>query len=265
MKKINKSLPPDVLTQFQQANPDADWSDFRNAEQGNAYKALKELIINDQGGLCAYCEQAINTRLPISQRVEHFHSKSDMSQPGVNWALDWNNVIAVCLGGSSTIDDDHNRHPTPANLSCDAFKAHLEERGHLSKEIEGYVLNPLELPAFPCLLIFDKSTGELKADHAACGAAHFEGQNAYPSLAELVEKTIKIFNLNCLRLCDERLEILKHYNQQITRARKTNNRNIFEQLAKRWFITPWPSFFTTRRALLGKHAEHYLESTDYNG
>ena len=85
------------------------------------------------------------------------------------------------------------------------------------------------------------------------------------TLGELVDQTIKIFNLNCQRLCDERLEVLKHYNQQIAKGRKVNNQNIFEQLAARWFGKQWPSFFTTRRALLGQHAERYLKQVAYDG
>ena len=265
MKKVNKSLPPNELTDFQKENAAADWSDFRDAKRSAAYKALRSLIISDQGGLCAYCEQNISTRPSSSRRLEHFHSKSDTSQPGVNWALEWSNVIAVCLGGSSSIDDDHTRHPMPTNLSCDAFKAHLENCGKISKANEGNVLNPQEIPAFPNLFTFDKATGELKTDYKVCGSVEFQGQNVHASLSELVDKTIEVFNLNCQRLCDERLVMLVHYSQQVARARKANNKNIFDQLAARWFSQSWPSFFTTRRALLGKYAESYLISMNYEG
>ncbi len=265
MKKVNKSDPPNELTNFSDDNPVATWDDFRSVKDGVAYKAMKATILEDQGGLCAYCEQVIYTRPESRQRIEHFHSKSDTSQPDVNWALDWSNVIAVCLGGSSSIDDDHARHPLPGNLSCDSYKAYFEQRGRIPKDIDGYVLNPLDMPAFPNLFSFDKATGNIEADSTACNQAKFFGSNVHQSLEDLVNKTIEALNLNCQRLCDERLEVLKHYNQQVAKARKDNNVFFREQLASRWFNKRWPSFFTTRRALLGIHAEKYLEEVEYNG
>lgn len=265
MKKINKSPPPNELTDFANANPEAKWDDFRDVRGGEAYKALRAMILKDQGGLCAYCEQTIDSRPESSRRVEHVHSKSDTSQLDVNWALDWNNVIAVCLGGSSAIDDDLTRHPLPDNLSCDSHKAHLEQQRRIPKANEGYLLNPLDMPAFPNLFSFDKATGKLKANSTACASADFVGENAHTSLAELVDKTIGGLNLNCQRLRDERLEVLKHYNQQITKARKANNKHFRKQLASRWFNQRWPSFFTTRRVLLGQPAEEYLAQVGFDG
>lgn len=265
MKRISKSSPPNELTTFAGDNPAAKWKDFRNEKSGEDYKALRATILKDQGGLCAYCEQAIALRPESSQRVEHVHSKSDASQLGVNWALDWNNVVAVCLGGSSAIDDDHTRHPLPDNLSCDSHKAYLEQQGRIPKANEGYLLNPLDMPAFPNVFSFDKATGKLKANTTACASEDFVGENIHASLADLVDKTIDALNLNCQRLCDERLEVLKHYNQQITKARKANNRDFRKQLASRWFHKRWPRFFTTRRALLGKPAEDYLVQVGFNG
>lgn len=140
MKKINKAWSPNALTEFAANHPTAGWEDFRRADNGTAYQSLKSGILDDQGGLCAYCEQDLRSRPPNRQRLEHVHSKSDISQSGINWALDWNNVVAVCMGGSSSLDDDHTHHPLPRNLSCDAYKAHLEAQGRIPKANEGYIL-----------------------------------------------------------------------------------------------------------------------------
>jgi uncharacterized protein (TIGR02646 family) len=255
LKKINKSLPPNPLTEYAQQYPENNWDDFYNTPH---YKEIKTLIFSEQGSLCAFCENEIFET--HKQRVEHYHPKSDKTNSNHNWALDWTNVIGVCLGGS---DVDKSIHPLPANLSCDAYKDYLITTKKLGENCEGHLFNPLHLPAFPCLFDFDKRTGELKPKDDYAGI-EFEN-NQYGSTAELVEKTIEHLNLNCDRLNQQRLALLRQYNQEIAKARKNNDKSIFTKLAERWFKKQWLPFFTTRRILLGNHAENYLVSTNHNG
>jgi uncharacterized protein (TIGR02646 family) len=261
LKKTNKSLPPNDLTRYAQNFPQHNWDvDFRNSNQGAEYKAIKELIFNEQGGLCAFCENEINDA--HKRRVEHFHPKSDITNSNHNWALDWTNVIGVCLGGS---DVDTSLHPLPANLSCDAYKDHLIVKNKLPIACEGYLLNPLQLSAFPCLFDLNKRTGELKAKDGIDNEQINIENNHYNTVTELVEKTIEHLNLNCDRLNRQRLAVLKQYNQEIAKARKRQDRDIFLKLAKRWFQSRWLSFFTTRRILLNQHAENYLININFIG
>ncbi|MBE0469901.1 MAG: TIGR02646 family protein [Methyloprofundus sp.] len=264
MKKINKSLPPNDLTVFSNAQPQATWQDFRDLNQSADYKQLRAKMLVDQGGLCAYCEKKIDSLSENLQRVEHFHPKSDTSNPAINWALDWQNVFAVCTGGSQKDEMDSQSYQRPDNLSCDAYKDHLISANKLPETCEAHLLNPLLLSPH-CLFDLDKRTGRLKANSNACRALNYQGQNQFALIEDLVENTIKVLNLNCQRLCDDRLEVLKQYNQEIARAIKQNNSDIFKQLPQRWFSKKWPSFFTTRRILLGKHAEDYLQTIAYNG
>lgn len=259
MKRINKSLPPNNLTNYAQNFPQHNWDvDFRNSNQGAEYKAIKAVIFNEQGGLCAYCENEVKDA--HKQRVEHFHPKSDTNNQNHNWALDWANVIGVCIGGS---DVDRTIHPLPANLSCDAYKDHLILQKKLHIACEGYLLNPLVLPAFPCLFDLNKRTGELKAkdNYGQMSIEH----NRYATVAELVEKTIESLNLNCDRLNKQRLAVLNQYNQEIKKARERQDHDVFSKLAIRWFQQQWLPFFTTRRILLDQHAEQYLKSIQYAG
>ncbi|MEQ1528995.1 MAG: retron system putative HNH endonuclease [Methylococcales bacterium] len=216
----------------------------------------KALIFNDQGGLCAFCESTIQEN--EKQRVEHFHPKSGTQNH--NWALDWANVMGVCFGGS---DVDKSIHPLPANLSCDAYKDHLITKKQLPCDCEGYLLNPLKIPAFPCLFDFDKRTGALKAkkDYGQLQI----GENTYASVSELVEKTIETLNLNCDRLMKDRLAVLYQYNQTIKKAREHDDHDVFSKLAERWLQKKWLSFFTTRRVLLGEHAEKLLKNQKFQG
>lgn len=262
LKKINKTPGNNPLVQYAANNPNNTWENFRGDNAAD-YKEIRQDIFTDQGGLCAYCEAEVQSLSENLQRVEHFHSKSDDSNEDKNWGLDWHNVFGVCVGGSGH-DTDKKKYLLPANLSCDAHKAHLIDKHKLSEACEGYFINPLELIAIPCLFGFEKATGELFADILAC-AQYTPRLNQYGSVVELVEKTIDILNLNCERLKDARREVLKSYNQEVAKARKANDRKFHEKLARRWFGTQWRSYFSTRRALLDSHAEAYLQSIGYNG
>ena len=132
------------------------------------------------------------------------------------------------------------------------------------KDCEGYVLNPLRIINTPCLFKFDKRTCELSPDPDACTQLE-DIDNRYESLVELVQKTIEILNLNCSRLVDERRAVLNAFNREFAKARKANNHQYKTQLAERWFRTHWPSFFTTRRILLGRAAEEWLAGQEYRG
>lgn len=265
MKKINKSSPPNALTKFALLNPTALWDrDFRSHKVGESYKSVRNTMIQDQGGLCGYCEKVIHSLPEHKQRVEHYHNKSDTTDPTINWGLDWNNVFAVCLGGSEVSAEEKKQYPLPGNLSCDAHKEHMVSKKLLPEACEGYFLNPLKIVATPCLFSFDKSNGKLMVNKVACDTL-VGVDNQYCSTQKLVEETIKILNLNCDRLCADRLEILKSYNQEVAKARKANDRQGLSKLAKRWFNNKWPSFFTTRRILLSKHAEEFLNHSVYDG
>lgn len=262
MKKINKSQPPNALTTYAVSYPNNDWdNDFRNDQNGITYKTIKNLIFLDQGYLCAYCETQISNNTPNKQRVEHFHPKSDKSNTAMNWSLDWNNVIGVCLGGE---DADKSKHVLPANLSCDAYKNYLIIKNKLPTSCEGYLINPLQMAAFPCLFTLNKRTGELKPNIQNCTQVIFE-DNQYPTTVELIEKTIEYLNLNCDRLNQERRDVLYQYEQQVKKARQLNDKNYFSKLASQWFQKQWPTYFTTRRILLGQHAETCLQNLAFNG
>ena len=252
MKKILKSSPPNVLILYEISNPTKKWEDFRNFNGGKDYSKLKILIFQDQGQLCAYCETRIENNQYEKQRIEHFNDKSN-STPINNLHLKWDNVFGVCLGGSDIRNKDNPQFRTPENLSCDAYKG---------KNIT--ILNPLYMISFPNLFQLDRRTCELKANTSNCQLLSFL-DNPYNTTEEFVTNTIRDLNLNCNRLTNNRYKILINYNQEIEKGRKAKDRNVFKKLAQKWFSKKFPSFFTTRRILLGKHAEEFLIRNHYRG
>lgn len=252
-------MPPNPLTDFAVQNPNATWEDFRNQAR-QSYNDLKLQMLAEQGGLCAYCEKKISHLDANKQRIEHFHNKSDISTAH-NWALDWDNVLLVCIGGANP--EDRKKY-APHHLSCDS---HKEQVKGLPEACEGWYINPTQIQTIVRLFDFDKATGKLLVNCSACQQlANDNLPNKYGvDWCMLAEKTIEILNLNCQRLCDDRLEVLKSYNQMVKMIREKKIQNGFQKFTQNKFSQPFPEFFTTWRSLLGKYAEDYLISIQYNG
>ena len=262
LKKINSIVQPNELSEFALIYPNGSWDgnepSFKQQNAGSDYQLFKQKVFACQNSLCAYCEVKIDSEKPHKQRIEHFHSKSDSTEDN-NWDLDWQNVFGVCLGGS-----DVDAFPLPANLSCDAFKQHAIEKGMLDVACEGYVLNPLSIEPLVNLFRFDKATGQLQPNEQACHTTILV-DNHFTSTAQLVANTIKVFNLNCDRLVQQRKKLLHLYNAKMKKAREANDRQWQEKLAQQWLSKPWQAFFTTRRCLLKDKAEQYLTQIAFNG
>ena len=143
------------------------------------------------GWLSAYCELNLD---PDNEQVAHFHPKSDTTTYH-NWALAWMNLWLACKGGSQTWMTEPYRYcpPLPDNLSCDECKG--------DRIVDGLVLAPDELPAFPRIFRFEQRPDRLEicVDEQACNAADIPVDKA--------QRTIDAFNLNCSRLAAARLAL----------------------------------------------------------
>ncbi|MBQ0107932.1 MAG: hypothetical protein KBS34_02215, partial [Phascolarctobacterium sp.] len=59
MKRVKKTQKePEGLREFRERYPHQTWTYFHKHRR-NAYREIKETIIRDQHGLCAYCETTI--------------------------------------------------------------------------------------------------------------------------------------------------------------------------------------------------------------
>jgi len=265
MKRIFKSIPaPQTLQDYARNHPDATWEQMCS-DNAQATRDCRDQAIRDQYCLCAYCEQKIAADDPLHRRVEHFHPKSDKTGTH-NWGLDWDNMLAVCDGGSSSSRKEQKMHPLPANLSCDAHKDRMIQTGKLPAACEGRLMNPLDLPSFPNLFALDKGTGYFKPNEASCVVTEIQG-NACGTTAELVNGTITALNLNCERLAEKRrlLVVNMDKNKKTLRQRGIPPVEMPEKLVLRYFGAKWPEFFTTLRCCLGPNAESYLNSVHYQG
>ena len=86
MKRIFKNPEaPEALREFAEQYPDETWEHFRRANR-RGYREVKKQLLEDQHGLCAYCE--INIKFADEEgevddfRVEHFYPKSETDFAG---------------------------------------------------------------------------------------------------------------------------------------------------------------------------------------
>jgi len=270
VKRVLKGVEPPKLIVYRQAKPQSTWEEMRDDALNNgqqAYQDCRSTVISDQMGLCAFCEIDIRDNAPFKCHVEHFHAKSDREDPH-NWALDWNNMIGVCNGGS-------NKHvqaggfylePRKENLSCDAHKDLKIQKHELPEQCEGWILNPLQIAMFPCLFQLEKSSGKFLPNSSTCAAVNIP-DNQHQTTEQLIAHTIKMLNLNCDRLASERRKVIFDIERNKKQQRQAgyNAEQGLSNLVGRYFRTQWPGFFTTIRLCLGDAAEAHLKSIQFKG
>lgn len=255
MKKcIKRYKEPTCLSDFRTANPSGTWEQFR--DDLDAYRTIRLITKQDQGGLCAYCEIRLEEE---NEQIAHFHPKSDRVGTH-NWALDWTNLWLACKGGSQSWLGHHPQHylsPLPENLSCD------ENKG--AKNVDGLVLAPHQMPDFPRIFRFEQQLAriEIHVDRDGCQQAGIDPQK--------VQQTIDEFNLNCTRLASARLALHRELEKALKRLRESNvePKVGLAALARKHLAKDgngyWPQFFTVIRWRFGRYAEDYLRSIQYTG
>jgi len=261
MKVCLKGMIPALLEQYQSDNPGANWEQFKNeCQQG--YKDVQDQLQLNQGNLCCYCEIDTKQGLGIGIddfRVEHFHPKSDKSNEKHNWALDWQNMLGCCHGGSEryVTENNHRFVPEKTDRHSDVLKANFVW--------DNEVLNPLEIPAFPILFKANRKDGSLSVQEENCHKVGISLTKANNCLHP------QKLNLNSVRLKSLRKATLDALNEQIEAALSGGQtiEGAVSNLAKAELQKDnkqhWPPFFTTIRSYLGKTAEGYLTSINYTG
>ena len=270
MKKINKGNCPEVLDTYLKNNPNNTWNVFCD-ETSIGKRIVQQQIRKDQRGLCAYCEidlmdipeeqrDASGAGKKADFRIDHFHPQSDHSDSSKNWGLDWKNMFGVCTGGNERCVVNPQRFSEANdNRHCDSLK-----KNHVW---DGIVLNPLDIPATPCLWNYEPdSTNEryfLKPDKAACMSIN-------PETLNKAIKTLDLFNLNCLLLAEFRWATIKVIRNRIEQLMSSGIKedDATKKVMKETFdydAPTWPPFFSTIRAYFGKHAEERLREINYNG
>ena len=256
MKKVLKSPEPPELTNYKersnqkmQSSPRfTKWKDVKGNRA--TYDAIRNTLLSDQKGLCAYCEMTLTTE---NRSVEHF-IPCETSTKENNHDLDWSNMLAVCLdpGGLEKTDSQQIKIDK-SDYCCGKKKDNFFPDGRL--------LNPLELPV-SCLFRFNSEDGEIKPDETVCKKVGIPIENA--------QFTIKKLNLNAQRLKDQRLAVIEVITKELNDLDDgiIHPIDLDRQVAEIYFgdgTKNWPRFFTTIRSILEEGAEQHLKKISYSG
>lgn len=252
MKRVYKrQQEPELLKSYRLRHPDATWDKFRRRFT-RGYRQVKQNIIEDQRGLCAYCEISIKMAEDYTEvddfRVEHFFPKGATKNGGHNYHLDWRNLLGVCHGGSQrdVPDADWRFSEKKRDRSCDVPKG--------GKEITDRILNPLKLPGDIRLFRYTEHNGKMFVDEETCPK----------ELQKKAKNTIRELNLNAPRLMRMRKAVIDKLSDEVAEALAAGQ-DLEETLA--WlaesFLLPdhrnrSVPFFTVIRWYLGDAAEKLI-------
>ena len=255
MKRVYKSKEePELLRQYRLHNPEETWEHFRRRCR-RGYKQVREAILRDQHGLCAYCEVGIKLAEEEGEvddfRVEHFYPKNATQEHGHNYHLDWRNLLGVCHGGSQPyVPDPEWRYSSQKrDRSCDVPKG--------GREITKYILNPLKIPGKIRLFRYAEHSGRMYVDEDTCPK----------DLQGKARSTISELNLNAPRLMRMRREVIHTLEDQISdelsKGRELDE--VLEMLATICLVPDYNGvtlpFFSVIRWYLGEAAEEVIRSS----
>ena len=216
---------------------------------------MREAILRDQHGLCAYCEVGIKLAEEEGEvddfRVEHFYPKNATQEHGHNYHLDWRNLLGVCHGGSQPyVPDPEWRYSSQKrDRSCDVPKG--------GREITKYILNPLKIPGKIRLFRYAEHSGRMYVDEDTCPK----------DLQGKARSTIRELNLNAPRLMRMRREVIHTLEDQISEelSKGRDLDEVLEMLATICLLPDYNgvtlSFFSVIRWYLGEAAEEVIRAS----
>lgn len=257
MKRIYKRAEePELLRAYRLEHPDEIWEHFRRRCR-KGYRQVKRAILEDQHGLCAYCEISIkfaeNENEVDDFRVEHFYPKAGTNELAHNYHLDWRNLFGVCHGGSQPdVPNSKWRFSSlKKDRSCDVPKG--------GKEITRRILNPARIPADVRLFRYAEHTGRMFVDEETCPA----------KLQKKAKNTIKELNLNAPRLMRMRKAVVQKLDDEVFYhlERGADLEETMAYLAEMLMSVDERGrcmpFFTVIRWYLGEAAEKVLAEKNY--
>ena len=181
MKRVRTVQEPTAgLADYLDSVDRGSWDDFGSHIGGRSLRELREVLVGNQHGLCAYCEKAVAAERAGSQ-IEHVVPRSDPMH-GPAKELDITNLVACCDGGEKETTGS-GRRGRRTRLSCGQAKGDRSDPDFV---------DPRALPASPALVSVD-SSGRIEADRDACRSAGWS--------PERVSGTVEVLNLNTERLC----------------------------------------------------------------
>lgn len=129
MIPIKRGEPPQELVELQK------WAESQHLSPKAAYDALqnplkeqvRKQLVEEQGGLCAYCMchiPEVGSEIATHINIEHFIPRNPEDKRDVGQGLDYQNFLAVCYGN----EKGHGGKVRRKDLTCDAHRGNTEFR-----------------------------------------------------------------------------------------------------------------------------------------
>jgi len=104
---IRKGTEPRSLTEYRN-QPGATYEGYREKD------ALRDALLEEQGYICAYCMRRISKE---KMKIEHWKAQNAPDGTGAAHALEYRNMLGVCLGNQSSSHDMQ---------TCDTYRGNAE-------------------------------------------------------------------------------------------------------------------------------------------
>ena len=144
MIHIQKNETPEFLAEYAAKNPTAtyDSDSFRPF-----YSQLREGLVKEQKGLCAYCCSRITPETSHNEHIEPRHMKDGTAS---RKSLDYHNIVASCntsstCGFHKENEYDEKKFVSPLNEECES-RFSYDPDGYMHGD--EYTISLLELNAY---------------------------------------------------------------------------------------------------------------------
>ena len=107
MMYIRKGSEPRSLTEYK-SKPGATYDGYREKDN------VRVQLLEEQGFLCAYCMSRISLE---KMKIEHWKAQKASDGAGTEYALDYRNMLGVCMGNAAN---------PPAAQTCDTHRGNKE-------------------------------------------------------------------------------------------------------------------------------------------
>lgn len=192
-----------------------NWISFRALHQR---KAILEVLIAEQNGLCVYCLQKIT---PKDATIEHLICQSH------NQALDleYLNLFAVCKGNEGKVETSH----------CDKYRANGADNNYffpvmLFERCKTTSINDIN----PFFDVEYNSRTQFISGRILGSPQNIKG---FPNIQRNIEETISILNLNCDKLVNAR-----RFKWDQVKKTKAENNYTWQQLFDYYLTQPKTDF-----------------------
>lgn len=191
-----------IVFDFQRKHPvgsareGSRWAAFKLKK---VYKELRNILLNNQHYLCAYCESKI---FEGHHQIDHIIPKAHTTESH-DYTLDLENMVMCCSGGEDTRENADTRSDLEEGSKNDRTCG--SAKGRSKVEITPYIL-PEEI-IFSAEVDHVEKKIRLVPDRDACELYNID--------VDALNATIETINLNCRRLCNNRFKIWTQYGKEV--------------------------------------------------